>query len=588
DLMAQLSWVTDCAFACADSAEDTVYYLLSTGIAQGAAAAMQEREAQAHQEHADRIQAARDRVVQIKEALQLPREDAIDLYLGRDDALLLTILDPTRRAAAQIVCRHALPLLESMRFDPTAYMADSIDIHLPRIRQVRPNRGREGGAAYCTDCEDPQRYCDLLVRSDGLVALGPPQRPGDPRLGLDSYIKLIEPRAEMRWCPQDELALRRALGEAITPADEEAYLAQRTREIAAAEEERARQRRAAGRALSLETLDLLTKVVLPLPTGAQHPAWRIEEDVATATGLHVSADGLLDARAAMPSADAEPGSLNALSALEVFCSASGRDFMRSPEWEWGDAGRFLRFRTTNRDVWRAAMLPQSLLDWLDRQIEPHLPKAATPEEPATQVAFDLPLDAEQWARWIAGVSDLQIRYGALVPCGEPGNLLDAARRSAWQAATEQAQRNLTTLRFLGSLNAAQWQYARDATLKSPRDLSPDQVKRLEAAMVEKSMSTIDLQRYDYVIIALSEGPRQSSQSQTVVPVGYYEHNQSAATRVITSWPSGEPERATWHRVSLTAIDRIDGDQQSSLVFERVEPFLPTSIQVSVGAPPRQD
>jgi len=589
DLMAQLSWVTDCAFACAGSAEDTVYYLLSTGVAQGAAAAMREREAQAHQECQDRLQALKDRCVQIEQALQLPREEAIDLYLERDDALLLTVLNPARRAAAEIVCRHALPFLETIRFDPTTNMAYGTRIRLSDLTE-------EDRALLATafplseeDYEDPQAFCTLIVHSDGLAALSPPRHPGDPPLRLDSYIKVIEAVGDIHSRPQDELALRRALGETITPADEETYVAQRTSEIAADRQERARQRRAAGRSLSPQILDLLTRVVLPLPAGVQQPAWRIEEEVARASGMHVIADGLLDAKVKVPGSDGEAGRVNGLSALEAFCNASGRNFMRSPEWEWGDAERCLHLRTTNRDVWRAAMLPQPLLDWLDGQLAPHLPKPQASGERPARVAFDLPVEAEKWARWIATVSDSQIRYGALVPCGEPSDLLDAARRSAWQAATEPAERHLSVLRFLGSLNAAQWQYARDGSLKSPRDLSPDQVMRVKAAVVEGSTSAIKPQGHSYVLIALSEGSGESRERR-VTSVTYNEEGQRLATaRATVGGRSGEEDDSgMWHRVSLTGMGHLLSDDHESVVFEKHVPFLPISIHVSVGPPRRQD
>jgi hypothetical protein len=364
DLMAQLTWVTDCTFGCTGSGAGSSYYLLGTSIAEGAAAALRKRETRAREESEGRVQALKDRRGQIEEALQLPREEAIDLYLGQDDALLLTTLDPARRTVAQIVSERLSELLETIRFDPSlppnAVQSFCTGIPLAPL----PQEDKDALAAvfpdYDVDYNDPEAFCMLAIDSRGRVHLDPPRYHGDPIVGWRGYadaVPVIDLSSDIRSRPKDEVALRRALGETISPVEEEAYVARREEEIAA-EEQSARRREAGGRWLSDEMRELLENTALSLPTGT-HPAWAIEEEVGTATGLHLIADGLLDAKADITAAEGD--GVSALAALKAFCDTPGRNFMRSPEWEWGDAGRFLATGSTARSslTCRCPMRPAS-------------------------------------------------------------------------------------------------------------------------------------------------------------------------------------------------------------------------------------
>ena len=115
DLMAQLSWVTDCAFAYAKSGEDEpTYLLLSTSIGAGAmervrderdaAIAALEARTDPHMQVAAQVRSEMlTRLPELANALTLTRDEAIRRYKGKDDLMLLAALDPTRRLIGEFV-----------------------------------------------------------------------------------------------------------------------------------------------------------------------------------------------------------------------------------------------------------------------------------------------------------------------------------------------------------------------------------------------------------------------------------------------------------------------------------------------------
>ncbi len=595
DLMVQLMWVMDCAFGYTGSGENTTYYLLSTSIAQSAATDLQQRETGARQQCADLLQAFKNGNAQLQEALELPREEAIDLYAGQDDARLLTLLDPVRRAAAQVVSKHLPRQLDIIQFDPRVppgyIVSFTSNINLLPLPQEDRDAVETAFPTWDVDYDDHRALCMLIVDSEGRVRLGPPQYHGDPVASWpksETYVTVMDLSSDIHSRPEDEIALRRALGDTISPAEEDAYVARRKEEIAGEEEQREEQRRAAGRYLSAETRDTLTSTAIPL-VAATYPAWQIEEEVARATGLHIVADALLDATAEIPESPAGAGEVTALRALEAFCSALGRNFMRAPEWEWGDAGPFLTFRTSNRDVWRASMLPEALLEWLDGQISPFLSEPKLSEGGATAAEFDLPVEPEHWTRWLSSLTDLQTQHGALVPYGEPGDLLDVARRSTWKAAFALAEMEPAMFHFLGGLNSAQWRAARAGTLRGTRDLSPYQMRLLQRAIDERSSWNLYLPEGSFLTVAITQGPCKSDETRL-----HATYNEAGDRRVSgtagggTAYAEDIAGSGDWYRVNITARGRLEGDDEERTVLEKQVPFLPTSIHVSVGAPRREE
>jgi hypothetical protein len=104
EVMTQLGWATGCTFAYAECRpEGKVYYLLWSSVGEGTA---RELDAQREQFRAD-WQTGRDAQRQVaasvleeaEAGLALSREEAVARYHGKNDALLLNLLDPARRAA---------------------------------------------------------------------------------------------------------------------------------------------------------------------------------------------------------------------------------------------------------------------------------------------------------------------------------------------------------------------------------------------------------------------------------------------------------------------------------------------------------
>jgi hypothetical protein len=315
--------------------------------------------------------------------------------------------------------------------------------------------------------------------------------------------------------------------------------------------------------------------VLDLPDAQTYPAWQIQEAVARATGMHVISDSLLYASA--------PAGTTALASLEAFTSPRGVDFMRSPEWEWGDAGSFLRFRTSNRDVWRAALLPQETLDWVDGRLRALLPSA---EEQPLAADFTLAIDPEGWTQQLARLNDLQIRYGARVVQGDPLSLSEAARHALWQSVSQYHQAGLSLLRLLGGLTDQQWQRARDGDLYWPQDFHPDQARALRAALTEKDMNPPAPGSYARIEISLGEGkPRQQSDgtvalidTHQLAPGGQGSMGGGSSDTLV----GPIPEVCYQATLAASAVDRATG--RETKVFTKQAFFLPKTLALHAEVP----
>jgi hypothetical protein len=317
---------------------------------------------------------------------------------------------------------------------------------------------------------------------------------------------------------------------------------------------------------------MLAAAALALEPGKTCPVWRIEEAVAQATGLHVVSDGLLYASAAATPS----GQARALATLEALCSTPARGFMRNPEWEWGDAGSFLRFRTANRDVWRAAMLPQATVDWLDGEIHRFLPRS---EDHAKAIDFSLTVDPEQWTRQFARLSDLQILYGARVLHGDPRDLAEIARHATWALASQYGQVGASLLRFLGGMDSAQWQLARAGKLRWPEDLTPDQGKMLAQALAENVIVPAVAGDYPHILISVDEAElRQYSHGGvSLVDWGYRSADRNEGGGSSDSLVGALPKAC--HRVKLSAHLADATSSKDTRVFEKQATFLPKAFTV---------
>lgn len=219
--------------------------------------------------------------------------------------------------------------------------------------------------------------------------------------------------------------------------------------------------------------------------------WQVEEAVASMSGMHVVSDGLIWWDGRLPASGGAAASLTALRLLESVTGGSGvgnRAGLLTPEWQWGDAGDFLRFRTANQDVWFSAMLPERFLEWIDEIASPSLPNEGMLSGDGFDVSFTV--DAEEWVKQMSGLSDTQLRYGYLECYGDPTDARALARRAVLNEILAPISWYPGVTRLLGSLSHAQWERLCTDGLRSPVDLGPELHELLMAVLLG------DLQRTD--------------------------------------------------------------------------------------------
>jgi hypothetical protein len=103
ELMAQLSWATDCLFGYWVEGGEAKYCLHKTTLGEGMVATVleaPERRRQLLAQQALGREPARREA--LREALSLSREEAIERYQGKNDLLLFAVLDPARRAMCEL------------------------------------------------------------------------------------------------------------------------------------------------------------------------------------------------------------------------------------------------------------------------------------------------------------------------------------------------------------------------------------------------------------------------------------------------------------------------------------------------------
>ncbi len=585
-LLVQLAWVTDCSFSEAEQDGQIAYYLMATSIARGADEGLKAREVQAHTEVAQTQRAVLDKLAELREALELPREEAIARYQGKDDRMLLGLLDPPHRAAAQIAVLRLLPWVGTLQMEPDEppiYRGYGLGY---TAGAMTPEEQAAWVTAFGIDPNGMEFQNDKVCFGAGVMSAGSAEvscptlltaTGGVENAGVyptDRYTVLDLGR-EAALAPEEQITLRRELGEQISQADEKTFVDQRKKELAVAAE--VAQVEASGAALTSQFSNALAGAALVLEPGKTYQAWQIEEAVARATGLSVVSDGLLYASAAA----APSGQARVLATLEALCSIPSRDFMHSPEWEWGDVGSFLRFRTSNRDVWRAAMLLQATVDWLDVEVRPFLPK---PEESAKSVGFTLTIDPEQWTRQFARLSDLQMRYGARVLHGDPRDPAEVARHATWELASQYVQAGMLLLRFLGDMDSAQWELARAGTLRFPEDVTPDQGRALAQALAENVLVPPAANDYPHIRISLDEAELRQY-PKTGASLVFWTYSSAGKGEGGGSYDVlvGAPPKACY-RIKLSASPTEGASAEDARRFEKQVTFLPKTLTVEAQIP----
>jgi hypothetical protein len=497
EVLAQLSWATGCTFGY-DEAGAKRYYLLWSSAGEGTAKEVAAQEAERMQqfrtEWETQAEAQRRSAVamlaEAKDALALSREDAVAHYRGRNDALLLNLLDPGRRAALGFLTGISEADTKELFEGRAGTLSRPWSAWSPEqqasLTQALGLKGKlPPGETVSITIES--RFGGALVASTGA---------GQDRIVLGRLRGVF---ATGTVWGDDEIALRRAVGEIQTPEQESAARDRqgadwqaRMAEFQQQWTQRREQAMAAARSLTPARESQLAALSLPDVT-SESALWQLQEAVAKGTGLHVVSDCAWPPRFGFfrpPGAPAAaPTALEALSAacLDSFAGIPGfRGGGQGGDLglEWGDAGSFLRFRAQRMDMWRAALLPVPVQTQLDAWLEPYLDVGADAPSPQdTPLAEDL-----EKMSWLAGrLDDLQVRLGGVIPYEDPSDPR-AARLQALRASTLGAMgMQLPVLRWLATFTPDQWARARAGGLQWGRDLTPDQQSTAISDMIARDV-----------------------------------------------------------------------------------------------------
>ncbi len=494
DLLAQLAWVTACTFAVTTPAEqgDRVYYLLDPSLAEGASERWRDLKiarSSADKDPSERLQqqlaATGAMLEEMRGDLHLSRSALIARYRGKNDRLLLTLLDPQRRAAAEFICGRISYDADDRRWYRlredwsalSAYEKKLLRTAFPGAEDVEPGQLGVGshGAHFGVIELSVSR---IVARDDGSdwFPVDDPIRVVDTREGPESFLE------------SDEiLRLAVLLGEGVPEDDEaayvEAYIGKKWEAAQQLEWERWCRTTAADRHVSDAAIDLLSRTKWPLDRN-DHPMWEVQAAVARETGMHVVSDSFWQ-----PAQRVDEQVDSAYKGLVLLCPASPLADPTQPEfalgWEWGDAGSFLRFRSLHRDVFRASILPEDTIKELDRIAAPHLPAIADIADPPTELTITLPIDLPRLVTVARSLSDLQCAYGGRIAYEDPTDFSAACRVAARGALLQPFGDRYGFFRFLLTLDEAQWRLAQsDRGLAIPEDLDESQIAALENAVLD--------------------------------------------------------------------------------------------------------
>ena len=489
-VMTQLSWVTGCIFAYRDGPSDRrVYYLLGTSIGQGVAEKLAaQSEAQMEQFRRDwearreaEGKSAAGALEESRKALVLSREEAIARYRGANDALLLNLLDPSRRAALSLLVdlpeADADELVRG-RFgmvwrEWSAWSADQQAVlkQALGLEQKWPKEGK----VYVLVGTGQGGTVSAMVQAGQMPSM----------LGTVTGVLSSGSVSADR-----EMALRRYLGEAVTAPQEEAVRKQQQEaqeaQWAAWREQRVQQAEQAARearTLSSARQSLLMALSLS-PESASNALWQLQEAVAKATGLNLVSDcfwlpsGQFAGRFFRPR-DLASQSTNALDALSAACAGRGGGFgpgfgggqSEDLGLEWGDAGAFLVFRSKRADIWRAAMLPADVQTQLNAWLEPYLGSpGGSPQTGDAPLAGDI-----EKLSWLAGrLNDIQVWLGGTVVYENPADPTASRRQAMRRATLQQLGMALPFFRLMATFTPEQWTRVKAEGLRWGYDLTPDQ------------------------------------------------------------------------------------------------------------------
>jgi len=150
-----------------------------------------------------------------------------------------------------------------------------------------------------------------------------------------------------------------------------------------------------------------------------------------------------------------------------------------------------------------------------------------------------------------------------------------------------AEQRLLVLRFLGSLLSGQWQQARAGGLRWPEEVTPDQLKRLQAVMMDRNMSGRAPAGLTSIVITIGDLAETADGKATRTRIvqttpGKGTQMSTLSGRYSTASGGGAPRR--WHQFSMKATSRNETSGKETVVFERQEAFFPKELTVSAAVP----
>jgi hypothetical protein len=462
DLMAQLSWVTDCRFAVSDESGQTVYALLATSMKDAAQERIaNERRAAVEAESARNRGRIGERLEECRAAWSLSREELIAKYRGRDDLLLLTLVAPYRRGLVEYVLGMPEGDLAALlgegevgrgwrdcSAEQQALLEDRFGFLFEHLRE-HPRSSTLGKlSAQLERGERPFRVSVEGASSGSLRLIAWGELDGDPiHVETAGPVRLVD---EGQLIDPNEIIEFSNDVDAGGPTDQDAVL----KASEAAQRRQGRHMAKAGlekqlsdqRPLSPDMEQKLSRVALPGAAGEAYALWAVQEAVASRTGVHVVSDCFAQPRKSVSDltdllygAGGERPNIPGLTALRLWCltTAAVDELPRLPVndatagWEWHDAGSFLRFRSRARDLWRAAFLPAEALRAADSWVSQYVDRAAAAGQREQTVHVNI--EGLAGVSVFGGLSEFQREYGGRITYGDPIDETECRRQSLREA-----------------------------------------------------------------------------------------------------------------------------------------------------------
>jgi hypothetical protein len=256
--------------------------------------------------------------------------------------------------------------------------------------------------------------------------------------------------------------------------------------------------------LSPAVADRLSSLRLPAALDKPYALWQLQEAVAALSGMHVISDNFWQpARAAKQTLDLlhrggtpEPNALTLLQMTTVATETRERLLFgpsnpagQLTRWEWGDAGAFLRFRSADRDAWRAAFLPAGVVDTLHDWLAARLP-----DDLAKAKRVAVPLDVRRCGALLKQLNYLQRRWGGMFNYGRPTIEAERWRWSFRHDALTVLQQGGRFYVWLSVLDDDQWKqvYAEGLRIGGDFTIEPDPEDRYRREDVGTPGTTLRL------------------------------------------------------------------------------------------------